>query len=259
MKVILRTVSGNNSMKVKEDKIVVLLNWIREFRFIDIKIASRLLDANNSNTARLIKSLVKDGYLIYFKNVSVSHKLIALTQHGINFLKEHRLAEFDEVVFEYARYKKTLSLFHHLTLQEYLLKDIKEYSEIIWEYNLENETYKPGSIRPDCVVTYKNSNIKVAVEYERWVKTKARVYYKFYSHLENIQKGLYAGVLYAFEDNIDHKTYVRLFNESVWPRYKMERSKSGNLKLVKLKKNFDAASVRGLQSVFDFRLVCNLS
>lgn len=254
MNVILRTVSSGGGMKIKEDKMLVLLNWLKEFRFTSLQIVSQILNSNYPNTTRFIKNLAKDGYIVYFNNPSISHKLIALTQRSINFLKEHRLADFDEVAYEYTKYRKTVTVLHHLTLQRYLVNNIEEYSEITWEYNLETEVYKLGSIRPDCVVTYKNSDIKVAVEYERWVKTKARVYYKFYNHLENIQKGLYAGVLYIFEDTNDHSTYIKLFNESYWPRYKMQRNRSGNLKLIKLTQNFDAAAVKGLQNVFDFRL-----
>lgn len=254
MNVIHRNNELKANLEIKIDKMKILLNWIKEFRFSDIDVANTLLQVNKPNSYRFLSVLVEQGYIVKFKNIPSNTDLYAMTQKGMNFLKEHRLAYSDELAYEYARYKKTIAVIHHLELQKYLASNVSIYSEIVWEYNLDSNTYKVGEIRPDCVATYRKNNIKVAIEYERWSKTKPRIYYKFYKHLENIQRGLYSGVSYVFEDEKDYKTYLKLFNETHWPRYKLQRNKNNSNKLVKLTQSFNAQSVKGIEKVFNFRV-----
>lgn len=254
MNVIHRNNDITRDTDVKIDKMIVLFNWIKEFRFTDAIVATKLLSVNRPNGHRFLSRLVEQGYIVKFENTPSNTNLYALTQLGVNFLKEHDLAYSDELAYEYARYKKTIAVIHHLELQKYLASSVSIYSEIVWEYNLDSNTYRVGEIRPDCVVTYQKNNIKVAIEYERWSKTKPRIYYKFYKHLENIQRGLYSGVSYVFEDEKDYKTYLKLFNETHWPRYKLQRNKNNSNKLVKLTQSFNAQSVKGIEKVFNFRV-----
>lgn len=57
-----------------------------------------------------------------------------------------------------------------------------------------------------------------------------------------------------FEDEKDYKTYLKLFNETHWPRYKLQRNKNNSNKLVKLTQSFNAQSVKGIEKVFNFRV-----
>lgn len=253
MKVRLRATDLASDMAVKTDKMIVCFNWLYEFKFSSFQVLAGLLKAELNYARRFLSLLVEQGYLVTFTNVNApaNFRLIALTQVGVNFLIANSMADGEAKARDFSRFKKTVMIFHHLGLQEYILQNISQYSEVIWEAGMVMSTEE---LRPDAIVHHKSLNAKIAIEHERTRKIDARIQHNFYKHYENIKKGYYAGVIYLFEDESDRDKYKEVFHRPEWERFKIG---SNSAKPVPMMATFKPSSVAGLNTSFKFILKNN--
>ena len=251
MKVRLRTAGLGSNMKIKTDKMIVCFNWLHEFKFSNYEILAELLELKNINYARdFFAKLIEQEYLILFTNANVAANIrfLALTQKGVNFLIANDILADDAKAYNFSRFRKVVTILHHVQVQQYVLKNIKDYDEVVWEFSM---TMGDEEIKPDAIVFHKGMNAKIAIEYERWSKSQARILYAFYKHYENITKGYYAGVVYVFEDEADRVKYQAMFNLPEWERYRLKAKDS---KPVLLSTTFKPSSVVGLNNCFKFMI-----
>lgn len=238
-----------SGVQIKKEKMLITLNWLLEFHFTSTENVQMLLGVRQRSAYLFLETLERDGYIVKFNNKVIGDhiKLISLTQLGVNFLIENKLAYSDQKYVHHSKYIKNQTAMHHLNLQKHLISNIDKYNEIYWEASLQ---YEKNDIKPDCVVILKSNGNKIAIEYERWAKTNARIFTNFYRHLQNMKKKYYVGVVYLFDDINDENHYRELFNTPEWDRYKYRDRDS---KPVKMLQKFNRASVPGLENVFAFK------
>lgn len=247
MKVLRRSTDLKSPHAIKENKMLVCFNWLYEFKFSNYDVISSLLGTETKLARAFFKTLIDQEYLTVFTNVNVpaNIRFVALTQQGVNFLIAHGLLNEEAKAYNYTRFKKIVQIFHHLEVQKYLIANLDRYIEITWDYNI---TVNQEELKPDAILQL-SQGAKVALEYEKWVKSKARVFHNFYKHFENISKGYYAGVIYVFDNEADKQTYKNLFDQGEWPRYRFQTKDS---KPVQLSTTFKPSTVEGLANAFKF-------
>lgn len=249
MKVIRRSEGLKSPLSIKADKMLVCFNWLYEFKCSNYDVLASLLGTETKNARAFFKTLIEQEYLVVFTNVNApaNIRFVALSQLGVNYLITHGLLNEEAKAYNYTRFKKIVQIFHHLEVQKYLIANLDRYLEIEWDYNI---SVGQEEIKPDAILLL-TQGAKVALEYEKWVKSKARVFHNFYKHYENISKGYYAGVIYLFETEADMQTYKNLFDQNEWPRYRFQTKDS---KPVQLSTTFKPSSVDGLANAFKFSL-----
>lgn len=251
MKVMTRDSSLKNGVAIKEDKMKICFMWLHEFKFSTFEMLSKLLGMELKSNYAFFKKLIEQEFIVTFKNKNVNDrtKFIAITQAGVNFLITKGLVGHEQKASAFSRFRKAVSIFHHLDLQNYLIENLSKYSEVIWEVNVK---VKLDEIKPDAVVIYKSNGMKVAIEYEKWAKSRKRIFSNFYKHVQNLNSNYYSGVIYLFADEKDQKKYENIFNLAEWERY---RSKGRDGKLNLMAGTFKPSSIEGLHKAFVFRLI----
>jgi hypothetical protein len=257
MKVRLRADGLTSNMKIKRDKMIVVFTWLYEFKFSSTVMLAGLLGADEYYAWKFFRKLIEQEYITLFTNplAPPTMRFLALTQKGVNFMIAENELDGEAKAYDFSRFKRIVTIFHHLEVQGYILKNINKYSEVVWEYNMKSEDVKPEEeaekMKPDALVFLKSAKANIAIEYERWAKTKPRIFYNFYRHYENLVKGNYAGVMYVFEDEKDLKLYEEMFNLPEWKRYRITHKEA---KPVLLSTTFKPRAVGGLDGAFIFTM-----
>lgn len=248
MRVIKRNKELKYNIDIAQEKIKIALLWVYEFKFTDSKVVEVLLGIDGRHARPFLKKLVDKELLFIFKNKNLEgkHYFYGLTQSGLEYLQFHGLLLDDNKRKNIVSLQKTMSILHDLVVQKYIALNYKDYSEVY----AENSLYKIMSkdqILSDAIVVLENGQ-KIAIEYERWAKSKDRIYYNFYRHYENIFiHDLYDGCIYLFENEIIKNTYKKIFDQDHWLRFKMNKA---NSKLFELSETFDTNKNKNIKDAF---------
>jgi len=246
MKIELRDPKLKYPRHVREEKIRLVLDWLLEFRFSSIPVLAERLGQTAVNANRFFNGMLEDGLIQKFSNVHTKHyKYVMLTSAGVSYL-EAEGRDVSSAIVRTAQIGRYSRIIHDLSVQACLVKHLDEYSEIIYERNLQYDT----ADRPDAVAVSKKHGYKVAIEFERWRKDKKRIYQVLMTHAGNLIKKRYSGVFYYFEHKADMEHYKKLFDEESWPVYKRQ-AKTG--KVVQTgQADFKPGDVKNLRQVFVF-------
>jgi hypothetical protein len=145
-----------------------------------------------------------------------------------------------------ASLQKSLSILHDLVVHKFIAMNLDSYKEVFAENSL-NKFMAKDQILSDAIVVLNNGQ-KIAIEYERWAKSKDRIYFNFYRHYENIFiQDFYDGCIYLFENDIITNTYKNIFEQDHWVRYKMNAATS---KLFMLSETFDTRKEQNIKDAF---------
>ena len=233
---------------IKQDKLRLVLLWLLEFRFSSIEILANRIGQTPTNANRFFNSLIADKLIADFKNVHTKgERYFILTSAAASYLEAEDY-DISNAVTRAGNFGRYSTIVHDLAVQRLVLDRLSKYNEVIADKNIDTlELHE----RPDALLRTHN-NMWVAFEFERWRKSKDRIYFTFMNHVTAlVKKKAYSGVYYFFDKEVDRKRYLELFSEPEWPRYKREQ-KSGRLKL--LEKPFNPDSIEQLRKCFIFEV-----
>lgn len=248
MQVIRRNKGLKNNVDISQEKISITLLWIYEFKFTNAKLIEILLGIDGRHARPFLKKLVDKDFILLFKNKNLDGKnyFYGLTQLGLEYLQHNGLLDDSARRKNISSLQKSMSILHDLVVQKFIASNLDSYKEVFAENSLYQFMQK-DQILSDAIVVLENGQ-KIAIEYERWAKTKDRIYFNFYRHYENIfVHDLYDGCIYLFENEIITNTYKKIFEQDHWVRYKMNKATS---KLYMLTEPFDTKKEQNIKDAF---------
>lgn len=234
---------------IKDDKTRIVLDWLLEFRFSSTNLLSSRLGQTNINTNRFFNSLIDDKVIQSFKNVHTkNHRYVMLASAGVSYLEAFG-RNVDKAITRVSNLGKYSQILHDLSVQETVLSRLDSFEEVIWDRHINIEMMND---RPDAILKANKdgSYFWSAIEFERWRKSKMRIYISFLNHVKNIQDNNYAGVYYLFQNESDCRYYKKLFSIEDWPIY-IRKPNSTKIKLAS--KSFFPDSVTDLRRRFIFK------
>ena len=231
---------------IKMDMVMLVLDWLLEFRFSSIDLLARRLGSRADFMYGFFNRILKqDCFIQKFNNVHTGYdRYVILTSKGLSILKENN-RDTSSSVTESSKLSRYSRIVHDISVQYAILNRLDDYTEVISENNLRSlKTQR----RPDALLI--NDSIRLALEYERWRKERKRIYISFHQHVQSMMgidknQTTWDRVCYIFDQSIDYDHYVKLFSQDEWPTYAWNRKNNafrlvGNYQLEKeIRTRFD--------------------
>jgi hypothetical protein len=208
-----------HTMRIYEEKRLMVLDWLLEFRFSTVSILSERINQSVATSSRFFSKLIRDGYVVAFKNINMpSARCLALSKMGASFLEESG-RDTKRALTQGRKLAAYTLIIHDLSVQRIVLSRLSYYQEVVWDRNISFGKHRE---RPDALLRVHTdaTDFWSAIEFERWRKDDKRIFHNFMLNISAFRQGLYAGVLYLFQDEVDCKHYKKLFHQSVWPTYR---------------------------------------
>ena len=185
--------------------------WITLFQYSTRSILLQYLGRKNRN---IFSSLQKKDWIFPIKTDVVKEEILVLGKAGFSYSRE----QFPESV-KYPRHYARLNhlhIRHELTLQQYILSRVDEFSSFVPARLLDYSDNKRKI--PDAIVGVEEG--KEAIEIERWHKSNQLIFQGFHNHAVAIMKMRYYDVVtYVFPTEQLRKNYQEKFNQDEWPVY----------------------------------------
>jgi hypothetical protein len=249
MKIIERNAQLTYTRDIQQEKMLLLLSWLLEFRFSSPRILALLLKQPVANTSRFFSTLLKDRFIRTFTNVHTNReRLFMLDQSGVDFLINHGFDLSQSCTKPHVLHRYRLIL-HDQAVQEAVIHKISRHREVIWDKNI---THIDAVSRPDALMQM-HTGYWVALDYERWRKSLNRVYLMYYHHAQAIEHGHYHGVYLYFHSHDDMLFYQQLFDSEKWPVFSKD-TKTG--KLSHTDQYYVPDQIKNLRSNFSFEVLC---
>lgn len=209
-----------------EEKTILALLWITEFKYSTKKIICDLLGVSYQGQQTFFNKINSEGLTTYIKHPYISSNLIMLTPKGRGYA-----AQFSKKAISY-NCSKTRNLnsmvFHDLATQELALTVVNKKIP----YNFSFDHYISNiekNKRPDLIVD--NEQVLTAYEIELTQKSSLRVYLAFLNHFDAMNNNVYHYVKYIFLNRDLCVIYTKLFNEVYWKHcYRNSNNKVSVLK-----------------------------
>lgn len=229
----------------KQEKIQIVLDWLLEFRFSSIDLLARRIGSTAINSNRFFNAMIGDGLIQKFANVHTNNeRYVMLTAAGLSYLEVagRDISRATTRVAHLGRYSKIM---HDLAVQQAVLNRLHLVDEVVWDRNI---ILKGVTENPDALLHHKGNDYWMAIEYERWRKDTKRIFMSFYNHSIAIKNRHYQGVFFIFDKEVDLRHYLKIFENTTWPRY--ERKKTGHIQ--PLKESFSPDAIPNLRKCFKF-------
>ena len=238
---------------MKEEKMIILFNWILEFRFSTPRILAKVLELKITSTPRFFSGLIKDGFIKKVGNVHTDkERLFMLTQLSVDFL-EAREFDVSNAITKAGRLERYSMILHDIGVQDVICSKINTHSEVVWDKHILGIDSK---CRPDALMKKVSNGYLVGVEYERWRKNLGRIYSSFVNHANQMVEGHYGGVYFIFNSDVDLIHYKKMFDSERWPLFSKH---AGTGKLSHTDKFFYPDEVENLRRGFIFEVLpCDL-
>ncbi len=244
MKIRYRNNELNYALAIRDDKTLIVLEWLLEFRFSTYEILSTRIDSNAVNSSRFFYMLiVRELIKVVQSSYAIGRKLVMLAPNGVGFLQSKGRST-DKAIISQSRVGKYSNLMHDIAIQHVVLNAIESrrneevsYTDVLWDRNITNLEH---DVRPDALLKT-NKDQLVCFEIEHYRKDKKKIFYKYRLHAENIIKGRYQGIIYFFLDKADEKYYEKLCNMDSWPF--VVKEKTGRGRLIVKKNDFNPGEV----------------
>ena len=131
MKIIERNAHLTYTRYIQQEKRLLVLSWLLEFRFSSPSILAQLLGQPVANNARFFMSLLEQRFIRTFKNVHTNlERLFMLDRTGIDFLMNHGLNVDNACTKPYVLQRYGFIL-HDQAVQEAVICKTDHHSEVI--------------------------------------------------------------------------------------------------------------------------------
>lgn len=201
---------GRSAMSRHTEKRHMIVEWLSIFHYSTPQVLLAMLGVKNK---QIFSTLKKSGFLRVVKTDMVAGDLLMLERQGFDYAK----VNFESSI-KYSGNPRSINhslVKHELSLQLYAIRNRDELQDIQPARLLD---YTARAKLPDCIATF--SGHKLAIEIERFHKSKSRIYQAFYNHALAIGKmRYYDTVVYVFPTQNLCNLYSSLFAEEEWPVY----------------------------------------
>lgn len=198
----------------REEKALIVLEWLSEFRASNAILLAKRLGIAVSNTHKLLGDMQEQGLVLSFENIHTRGlRLFALGQTGIQKLEAWGIDTANAVTKTSNLARKT-TIIHDLCVQRLGLDLMEQYqcSEILWDKNIKTES----RVRPDLIIVKPDGN-KAAIEFDRTPKGQPHFYERLSANYESIHAGHYHAVIIAADSDATIARYKGLFDAPEWP------------------------------------------
>ena len=235
------------SHAVREEKTLLVLGWLLEFRWSSFELLATRLGMRSKTSYKFFRALVEKGLIQIFKNDPANiARCFLLTRRGAIQLQDagrdisHAHTSLTGVTHDPA-------VAHDFDVQAAVLRRLPLYDEVIWKHHI---TLPEPFEKPD-VLLRSPQGAWVALDYERQRKDDSRIYITFRNHAEAIMNQHYRGVHLLFDRPAALERYRTLFDAEAWPEYDFNRKKG---KITALNTTFNPDTVPKLRQCFAFIL-----
>lgn len=206
---------------VREEKTLLVLDWLLEFRRSSFELLATRLGMPTQTAYKLFRALEDDGLLQAFKSVQANDaRCFLLTRSSASMLQEAG-RDISHAHTSLAGMTRDPEIVHDLAVQAALLRRLEHYVEVIWKPQI----LLPASYDKPDVLLWSPQGVWVALDYERRRKADARIYLTFRSHAKALMHHHYRGVLLLFDRQVHLDHYRTLFDAETWPEYDYHRKK----------------------------------
>ena len=242
-----RDPTPNYSHAIREEKTLLVLGWLLEFRWSSFELLATRLGMRSKTSYKFFRALVEEGLIQIFKSVPANiARCFLLTRRGAIQLQEagrdisHAHTSLTGVTHDAA-------LAHDFDVQAAVLRRLQQYDEVLWKPHI---TLPESFEKPD-VLLRSPKGAWVALDYERQRKDDSRIYITFRNHAEAIMNQHYRSVHLLFDRSAVLERYRTLFDAEAWPEYDFDRKKG---KITALTTTFKPDTVPQLRQCFVFIL-----
>ena len=216
-----RDPTPNYSHAVREEKTLLVLSWLLEFRWSSFELLATRLGMRSKTSYKFFRALVEEGLIQIFKSVPANiARCFLLTRRGAIQLQDagrdisHAHTSLTGVTHD-------ATIAHDFDVQAAVLRRLQQYDEVIWKPHI---TLPEPLEKPD-VLLRSPQGAWVALDYERQRKDDSRIYITFRNHAEAIMNHHYGGVHLLFDRPAVLERYRTLFDAEAWPEYDFDRKK----------------------------------
>ena len=242
-----RDPTPNYPHAIREEKILLVLDWLLEFRWSSFELLATRLDMRSKTSYKLFRALVEEGLIQIFKSVPANiARCFLLTRRGATQLQEAG-RDISHAHTSPAGVTHDGSIGHDLVVQAAVLRRLHQYDEVIWKHHI---TLPEPFEKPDVLLRSPQGDW-VALDYERQRKDDNRIYITLRNHAEAIMAKHYRGVSLLFDRPANLERYRTLFDAEAWPEYDFNRKKG---KITALTTTFKPDTVPNLRQCFVFIL-----
>ncbi len=208
----------------REEKILIVLEWLSEFRASNVSILARRLQISLANCHKLLADMKEDGLVLSFENLHTRGlRLFALGRPGVQRLTVWGRDTENSVVKAHNLARST-TILHDLCVQRIAIEIMDRYacSEVQWDHNIITDS----RIRPDAIFI-RPDGFRAALEFDRTAKSPKHFYERLSANYESIQAGHYHAAITASESDAVLHRYQDLYSAPEWPI--VRKDSSGNL------------------------------
>ena len=242
-----RDPTPNYSHAIREEKTLLVLGWLLEFRWSSFELLATRLGMRSKTSYKFFRALVEEGLIQIFKSVPANiARCFLLTRRGAIQLQDagrdisHAHTSLTGVTHD-------ATIAHDFDVQAAVLRRLQQYDEVLWKPHI---TLPEPLEKPD-VLLRSPQGAWVALDYERQRKDDSRIYITFRNHAEAIMNQHYRGVHLLFDWPADLERYRTLFDAEAWPEYDFDRKKG---KITARTTTFTPDTVPQLRQCFVFIL-----
>ena len=235
------------SHAVREEKTLLVLDWLLEFRWSSFELLATRLGMRSKTSYKFFRALVEEGLIQIFKSVPANiARCFLLTRRGATQLQDAG-RDISHAHTSLAGVTHDATIGHDLDVQAAVLRRQHQYDAVIWKPHIS----LPEPFEKPDVLLRSPQGAWVALDYERQRKDDSRIYIAFRNHAEAIMNQHYRGVHLLFDRPADLERYRTLFDAEAWPEYDFNRKKG---KITALTTTFKPDTVPNLRQCFVFIL-----
>lgn len=232
---------------VREEKKLLVLNWLLEFQVSSRDLLATRLGMKTKTSYKLFQALVAKKLIQDFKSAEASHvRCFVLNQLGAIRL-QNAGRDISHAHTSYASLIRDGKIVHALAVQAAVLPWLKHYVEVIWKDHIS----LPEPFEKPDILLRAPTGAWVALDYEHQRKDDNRIYMTFHNHARAIMNHHYRGVYVLFDRQADLERYHTLFAAAAWPEYDYNRK---TRKIIARTTTFTPDTVPKLRQRFVFRL-----
>lgn len=207
-----------SNFEINYQKRIKVIRWLAKFGFSSRDLLAKMLAVNVNGQGEFFKKLADEGITKEAYIPGTRKKVVTLAAEGIEEAKIHN----PTLAIRTFRRFPLHTLIHSYSIQSFLItqKGVKDFFS-------ETELAKDSFIRRPDLLIVNTQDVKIAVEVELTQKDVNRVYYNFYGHSQDWQKGKIDYVIYLFTSENVQEHYKELYEKNPWPKF---TSSDGNVR-----------------------------
>ncbi|RZA13268.1 MAG: hypothetical protein EOP10_30040 [Proteobacteria bacterium] len=209
---------------MRSEKVLIVLDWLCEFRMSNAEILSSRLEISITNAFKLLADMQSSRMILAFENVHTrGMRLFGLAEGGVRHLSAWG-RDTQKAVVKASNLARSTTVIHDLCVQRITLHLAEKFKcvEVIWDLNIKTTR----SLRPDAILVTADQYV-AALEFDRTAKNLPQFFERLVNSYEAIRDNEFNALFIAVESSAVMKRYQALFDQEEWPVYR--KNEKGNL------------------------------